>query len=53
MQYQRLIRQAGRVLWRKQPGRSYRRVSMQPIQIWNLAKARKIEEFQASKVARA
>ena len=49
----RLIRQVGRVLWKKQPGRSFPRVSMQPIKIWNLAKARKLAEFQASKGARA
>jgi hypothetical protein len=41
-----LIRETARVLWKKRPGRSYPRVSMQPIKIWNLAKARKIVEFE-------
>jgi len=42
----KLILQTGRVLWAKQPGRSYPRVSMQPIKSWNLAKIKKLEEFK-------
>jgi Transposase DDE domain len=40
-----IIEQAGRVLWKKQPGRSCPRVSMQPIKKWNLCKNRKLKEF--------
>ena len=42
----RLIEEASRVVWKKQPGRSYPRVSKQPIKIWNLAKNRKLNEFK-------
>lgn len=41
-----MIEDAGKILWRKQPGRSYPRVSMQPIQKWNLCKNRKLKEFK-------
>lgn len=38
----RMVEEAGRILWRKQPGRSYPRVSRQPIKSWNLCKNRKL-----------
>lgn len=41
-----LIAEASRVIWKKQPGRSYPRVSKQPIKIWNLAKNKKLKEFK-------
>jgi hypothetical protein len=41
-----LVAQTARVLWKKQPGRSFPRVSKQPIKVWNLAKTKKIAEFQ-------
>lgn len=41
-----IVEEAGRILWRKQPGRSYPRVSMQPIKTWNLCKNRKLKEFK-------
>lgn len=40
-----MIEEAGRILWKKQPGRSYPRVSRQPIKSWNLCKQRKLKEF--------
>lgn len=43
---QHLIEEATRVIWKKQPGRSYPRVSKQPIKIWNLAKNKKLKEFK-------
>lgn len=46
---ERMIEQAGRVLWKKQPGRSCPRVSMQPIKKWNLCKNRKLKEFAEMK----
>lgn len=39
---EQMVEQASRVLWRKQPGRSHPRVSMQPIRSWNLCKNRKL-----------
>ena len=41
-----LIAEASRVIWKKQPGRSYPRVSKQPIKKWNLAKNIKLKEFK-------
>jgi hypothetical protein len=41
----KMIEDAGRILWKKQPGRSYPRVSRQPIKSWNLCKQRKLKEF--------
>ena len=41
-----LIEEASRVIWKKQPGRSYPRVSKQPIKIWNLAKNKKLKDFK-------
>jgi hypothetical protein len=38
----RMVEEAGRILWRKQPGRAYPRVSRQPIKSWNLCKNRKL-----------
>lgn len=38
----KMIEEAGRILWRKQPGRSFPRVSKQPISSWNLCKNRKL-----------
>jgi len=43
---QQLIEEASRVIWKKQPGRSFPRVSKQPIKIWNLAKNKKLQEFK-------
>lgn len=37
-----MIEEAGRIVWRKQPGRSFPRVSKQPISSWNLCKNRKL-----------
>jgi hypothetical protein len=42
----RLIDEASRVIWKKQPGRSYPRVSLQPIKFWPLAKNKKLKEFK-------
>ncbi len=42
----RLIKDVARVLWKEQPGRSYPRVSMQPINTWALNKEKKILEYQ-------
>lgn len=42
---ERIVMEAGRILWKKQPGRSHPRVSMQPIKKWNLCKNRKLKEF--------
>lgn len=41
-----VVEEAGRILWKKQPGRSHPRVSMQPINKWNLCKKRKLKEFK-------
>lgn len=41
-----LIEEASRVIWKKQPGRSYPRVSKQPIKCWNLAKNKKLAEYK-------
>jgi len=41
----RMIEQTARVIWKKQPDRSYPRVSMQPIKVWNLAKEKKLADF--------
>jgi hypothetical protein len=39
---EQMVDEACRVLWRKQPGRSHPRISMQPIKSWNLCKNRKL-----------
>jgi hypothetical protein len=39
---EQMVDEASRILWRKQPGRSFPRVSMQPIKSWNLCKNRKL-----------
>lgn len=41
-----MIREVGAVLLRRQSGRSYPRVSKQPIQSWNLKKSKKLREFR-------
>ena len=41
-----LIKEASSIVWKKQPGRSYPRVSKQPIKVWNLAKNKKLREFK-------
>lgn len=41
-----MIKEASRLIWKKQPGRSYPRVSQQPIKVWNLAKTKKVKEFR-------
>lgn len=46
-----LIEEASRVIWKKQPGRSYPRVSKQPIKCWNLAKNKKLKEFKKAQSA--
>jgi hypothetical protein len=38
----KMVEEAGRILWRKKPGRSFPRVSKQPISSWNLCKNRKL-----------
>jgi len=38
----KMVEEAGRILWRKQTGRSFPRVSKQPISSWNLCKNRKL-----------
>ena len=43
---QQLIEEATRVIWKKQPGRSYPRVSKQPIKCWNLAKNKKLKDYK-------
>jgi hypothetical protein len=50
---QRIIEQTARVLWKKQPGRSYPRVSMQPIKDWNLAKTKKLRDYAKAKKQRS
>lgn len=49
----KMIEQAERVLWKKQPGRCHPRVSKQPIKVWNLAKTKKLAQFKARERARA
>lgn len=41
---EKMVEEAGRVLWKKQPGRSYPRVSKQPINSWNLCKNKKLKK---------
>jgi hypothetical protein len=48
----RILKQVGRVRYRIRPGRSYPRVSMQPIQSWNLKKSAKLRAFAAQSNAR-
>ena len=40
-----MVEEVGRILWKKQPGRSYPRVSKQPINKWALCKYIKNKEF--------
>jgi hypothetical protein len=47
----RMIEEASRIVWKKQPGRSYPRVSKQPIKSWNLAKNKKFKEFRNAQPA--
>lgn len=44
-----ILLQTKRVLWLKQPGRSYPRVSMQPINYWATKKTLRLAEFQQRK----
>ena len=44
-----MVGEAGKILWKKQPGRSFPRVSKQPINAWALAKHRKIKKFCEAK----
>ena len=46
-----MIEEASRIIWKKQPGRSYPRVSRQPIKCWNLAKNKKLKDFRNAKPA--
>jgi Transposase DDE domain len=48
----RMIEEVSRVLWKKQPGRSYPRVSRQPIKSWNLAKNKKLADYASSESSR-
>jgi len=48
---QEMIEEAGLVLYEKRPGRSYPRVSKQPIKSHNLCKRRKLEEFEKRKAS--
>ena len=41
-----MIEEAGRILWKLQPGRSYPRVSKQPIKVHNLCKNKKLAAFR-------
>ena len=41
-----MLDEVGKIIWKKKPGRSYPRVSKQPINKWSLCKYRKIKEFQ-------
>lgn len=41
-----LVREASQVIWKKQPGRSYPRVSMQPVKVWGLYKKSRIKGFK-------
>lgn len=43
-----MVEEASRVLWRKQPGRSHPRVSMQSIKRWSLCKKRKLAAHSRS-----
>ena len=43
-----LIEEASRIIWKKQPGRRFPRVSQQPIKPWNLAKNKKLKEYKKS-----
>jgi len=39
---EKMIEEASRIIWRKQPGRNFPRVSMQSINVWSLCKNRKL-----------
>jgi hypothetical protein len=39
---EQMVEEASRILWRKQPGRYFPRVSRQPIKSWNLCKNKKL-----------
>ncbi len=41
-----LMDEASRVIWKKQPGRHYPRISKRPISSWNLSKAKKLREYR-------
>ena len=41
-----LIEEASRVIWKKQHGRNFPRVSKQPIKCWNLAKNKKLKDYK-------
>jgi hypothetical protein len=43
-----LIFEASQIVWKKQPGHRYPRVSKQPINSWNLAKSKKLREYRAT-----
>ena len=43
----RILKQVSRVRYKIRPNRSYPRVSMQPIQSWNLKKSVKLQAFAA------
>ena len=47
-----ILQEVSRILYPIRPGRSYPRVSMQPIKSHNLAKEKKLREFRRSKRAR-
>jgi hypothetical protein len=46
-----MLREVARIKHKKQPGRSYPRVSRQPIKSWNLKKSAKIRNFEEQKNA--
>lgn len=41
-----ILKEVGAIMYKVRPGRSYPRVSMQPIKIWNLKKSAKLRAFQ-------
>lgn len=43
---QTMVQEASRMIWKKQPGRSYPRVSMQPVKVWGLYKKSRLKEFK-------
>jgi hypothetical protein len=43
---EKMIHEAGQIIWKKQPGRSFPRVSKQPIKSHNLCKTKKLAAFR-------
>jgi hypothetical protein len=49
---EKMIREAGKILWKLQPGRSCPRVSKQPIKVHNLCKHKKLAAFRRPRRSR-